>query len=72
MARFYDYNKYSVGNIRYPGRGPNSGMKLDPRGYEERDVKTKAKTNAILRRLKASQAGRFLSADYLGRDKHGR
>lgn len=65
-SRYYDYNKYSAGNIRYGGTGaPNLGMKLDPMGYKERSLKHKAKTNAILRRIKAKKSGRLMSSDYL-------
>lgn len=65
-TRFRDFNPYSVGNPTYPGGSPNGGTKLDPMGYQERDLKTKARRNAILRRIKASQSGRYMSSDYLG------
>lgn len=67
--RFRDYNKYSVGNVRYPGGSPNGGMKLDPMGYKERDAEHKAKANASLRRLKAKFSGHTMSSDYLKGEK---
>lgn len=63
--RPYDFNKYGVGNIRYPGGSPNGGMKLDPMGYQERNLKLKSRNNAILRRLKAGLQRQYMSSDWL-------
>lgn len=62
----YDFNPYAVGNKIYGGGRsfPTSGP-VDPQGYRERDLQTKARRNALLRRMKAQQSGNYLSADYL-------
>lgn len=60
------FNPYGAGVKRY-GNGrtnPTSGP-VDKQGYRERDLQAKARRNAILRRLQAQQAGRFMSADWL-------
>lgn len=61
------FNKYAAGNKVYGGgrSNPTSGP-VDKLGYRERDLATRARRNAVLRRLKAKQAGRFMSSDYLG------
>lgn len=66
VARMRDFNKYSVGNVVYPGGSPNKGMKLDPTGYKERD--TKNRVAAARRRLMAKKQGRLMSSDYLKPD----
>ncbi len=71
MARFdpkrsYEFNKYSVGNVQYPGGSPNGGKRLDPLGYQQRDLAAKSRMNAILRRLKAKKAGNYMSSAYQG------
>lgn len=55
---------YSVGNKIYGGGRsfPTMGP-VDKTGYRERDAKTNARKNAILRRLKAKQSGKFASSD---------
>lgn len=55
---------YSVGNRVYGGGRafPTSGP-VDPSGYRERDLTAAARRDAILRRLKATQSGKFASAD---------
>jgi hypothetical protein len=60
------FNPYSAGNKIYGGGRsfPTMG-KVDPLGYKERDLATKARRNALLRRLQAMQSGRYMSADYL-------
>jgi hypothetical protein len=57
-------NPYSVGNKIYGGgrSNPTSGP-VDKLGYRERDAKSAARRNAILRRMKANQSGKFSSAD---------
>lgn len=59
-----DINPYAVGNRIYGGGRsfPNIGPS-DPMGYAERDLKTKARRDAILRRMKAQKDGNFMSAD---------
>lgn len=60
------FNKYAAGAKRY-GMGrdaPNIG-RSDPLGYRERDAKARRRRNMLLRRLKASQSGRYMSSDYL-------
>lgn len=72
MAAFngpaYDFNSYAAGNKVYRGgsTSPHSGGGLDKLGYAERDLKHRAKRNAILRRLKKHQTGNFMSKDWLG------
>lgn len=59
-----DIIPYSVGNRVYGGNRmfPTSGP-VDPSGYRERDLVSQARRNAILRRMKARQAGNYASAD---------
>lgn len=67
-GRAYDFQSYAAGNKVY-GFGqnsPHSGGGLDPLGYKERDATVRLKRNAMLRRLKAGQQGKFMSPDYLG------
>lgn len=58
------YNPYSAGGKIYGGGrdAPNLGP-VDPTGHNERDLKYQARRDAMLRRLKARQAGNFGSAD---------
>lgn len=60
------FNPYAAGDKIYgSGRSfPTSGP-VDKLGYRERDMKAKARRNAILRRLKATQSGKHASADAL-------
>ena len=60
------FNPYAVGNKIYgAGRSaPNIGP-VDPLGYQERDLKAKARRQAILNKLKAAKQGKHASADYL-------
>lgn len=62
------FEKYAAGSKRYGGGrdAPNLGM-VSKLGYRERDRKyqTQQKNNAILRRLKASQKGNTMNADWL-------
>lgn len=59
-------NPYLVGNRIYGGSRsfPNLGPS-DPLGYRERDLKDRARRFAMLRRMKAMQQGKYMSADYL-------
>lgn len=60
-------NRYTTGNKVYGGgRSMPTVGRVDPLGYKTRDLKTKAKRNALLRRMKAKQAGRYMSSDWLG------
>jgi hypothetical protein len=60
------FNPYAAGNKVYGGGRsfPTSGA-VDKLGYRERDLATRARRNALLRRLQAMQAGKYMSADYL-------
>lgn len=55
---------YAVGNKIYGGGRPvpNIGP-VDRMGYQERDSKSSARRDAILRRMKANAKGDFGSAD---------
>lgn len=62
------FQPYAAGNKRYGASGrsaPNIGPVGDKSGYRERDLKKKAMRNAMLKRMKAGQAGRFMSPDWL-------
>lgn len=58
------YLPYSAGNKIYGGGrdAPNIGP-VDPTGHNERDLKYQARRSAMLRRMKANQAGDFQSPD---------
>lgn len=68
QGRTQGFQKYAVGNKRY-GYGarsaPNIGPTNSPQGYAERDQMATQNRNALLRRLKALQSGRYMSSDYL-------
>jgi len=57
-------NPYAVGNKIYGGGRsfPNMGP-VDKLGYRERDAKSKARRNAVLRRLKATSSAKYASPD---------
>ncbi len=59
-----DVNPYAVGNKIYGGGRsfPTMGP-VDKMGYRERDNKSKARQDAILRRLRAESQGKFASPD---------
>jgi hypothetical protein len=63
----YDFNSYAAGNKVYGGGRsfPTMGA-VDKLGYRERDLKTKARRNALLRRLKAGASKNYMSKDWLG------
>lgn len=63
----YDYQKYGVGRKIYGGGRayPNAGPVRDKLGYKERDAKNRTKRSALLRRMKAGQKGKYMSADWL-------
>ena len=60
------FNAYAAGDKVYGGGRdfPTMGP-VDPMGYRERDLKTKAKRNAMLRRLKAGNSKNFMSSSWL-------
>lgn len=62
------YLPYAAGNKIYGGGrdAPNLGP-VNPMGHRERDLKYDARRTAILRRLKTSQSGNYMSAD-VGRE----
>lgn len=58
------YLPYAAGNKIYGGGrdAPNLGP-VDPTGHRTRDLKYQARRDAMLRRLKATKAKNFASAD---------
>lgn len=58
------FNPYAAGNKQY-GATPNIGPMRDKTPFQERDMNATTKRNAMLRRLKARGARRFMSADNL-------
>jgi hypothetical protein len=62
----FEFNPYAAGSKTY-GQGmssPTSGP-VDKTGYRARDLKMKARRNAILGKMKAGNAGAYASADFL-------
>jgi len=61
------FNPYGAGAKVYgSGRSaPNIGPTSKPESYDMRDRLGVAKRNAMLRRLKAGQRGKFMSSEYL-------
>lgn len=59
-------NPYSAGKKIYGGGRsfPTMGA-VDKLGYRERDAKSKARRNAILRRMKSNNNAKYASADSL-------
>lgn len=65
------FNPYAAGDKVYgAGRSFPTMGPVNKLGYRERDLATRARRNALLRRLQAKYAGKFMSADYL-RKPHG-
>lgn len=60
------FNNYTAGNKVYGGgrSNPTNGP-VDKTGYAERDRLALVKRNAMLRRMKARQSGRYMSSDNL-------
>ena len=58
------YNPYTAGDKLYGGGRsfPTMGP-VDKMGYRERDAVSKARRDAIARRLKANASGKFASSD---------
>lgn len=60
------FNNYAAGNKVYGSGRPNpTSGPVDKTGYAERDRLAANKRNAMLRRMKARQAGRYMSSDNL-------
>lgn len=57
---FTSFNSYSAGKKHYgAGRSmPNIGPVMGKQGYDERDNKSKARKNAILKRLGGQMSGK--------------
>lgn len=60
------YTPYAAGYKMYGGGRsmPTSGP-VDKAGYLDRDLMNRARRDAVLRKLRATQAGNFMSPDYL-------
>lgn len=68
MPAFKGFNPYAAGKKTYGfGRSNPTSGPVDKLGYRERDRQTRVKRNAMLRRLKAQKAGKFMSSDWLGK-----
>lgn len=60
------YNRYGVGNKTYGmGRPSPTVGPVDPMGYKERDAKSRARRNAVLKRLRARLGQNYGSAAVL-------
>lgn len=67
------FNPFAAGRKVY-GNGsyaPNLGPTSSPDGYRTRDAIARARRTAMLRRLKATQQGNYMSEDYLRRTPNG-
>jgi hypothetical protein len=64
-----NFQNYAAGTRRYGGGRdvPNIGPS-DKTGYKERDAAARRRRNAMLKRMQAGQAQRFMSSDYLTPD----
>lgn len=62
-------SSYAAGSKTYRGvsSAPNIGPVTNKEGYAERDLKyrTRRRNNALLKRVKAKQQKRYMSADFL-------
>lgn len=70
MKNPYSIEQYGVGKKRYGMAGrtaPNLGAVSGQgrMGYKERDRRTQMRRNALLRRMKAKQKGKFMNPDVL-------
>lgn len=61
------FQPYAAGNKIYGGGRPmpNLGPVTDTQGYVERDLRLKTLRENMLKRMQASQQGRFMSPEYL-------
>lgn len=67
QGKDYDFNSYSAGNKVYgAGRSFPTMGPVDKLGYRERDRAARAKRNALLRRMKSGNSGKYMSASWLG------
>lgn len=67
------FNPYAAGNKTY-GSGrpmPTIGPVASPQGYDERDNRSQARKNAIMRRMKGSATGNPMNQAALGYDSKG-
>jgi hypothetical protein len=57
------FNKYAAGAKRYGFGivGPNTGMKLDKAGYEERSATQRAKNAALLKWVQGKRGARYFA-----------
>lgn len=63
----YNFNPYGAGTKVYGfGRSNPTMGPVDRTGYVERDAEVRARRNAMLRKLKAGNAGKFMSGAWLG------
>lgn len=70
-GRLGNISRYAVGGKRYGGGwrdAPNIGP-VDPMGFKERDAKANTMRNALLRRIRAGQQGKFMSSSFLNQGK---
>lgn len=67
QGAYQGFNPFGAGNKIYgSGRSaPNIGPTGRPDSYRERDNVGRQKRNAMLRRLKARQRGKYMSSDSL-------
>lgn len=61
------FNPFGAGQKVYGGGryAPNVGPTSSPDGYRTRDMVAKARRQAMLKRLKANQRGRYMSEESL-------
>jgi hypothetical protein len=69
------YTPYAAGRKMYStaGGAPNGATQTPQAaaGYNARDMKARAKRNAMLRYMQKGQAGNYASSDYLGGSARG-
>lgn len=64
----YEFNQYAAGSKVYNGgdSAPHRGP-MDKGALADRKIKTEARRNALLRRMKATQSGNYMNSDALRR-----
>lgn len=67
QGAYQGFNPYGAGQKTYGGGRsfPNIGPTSNPQGYNIRDREGAQKRNAMLRRLKSRQRGKYMSSDSL-------
>lgn len=57
------FNKYAAGAKQYGigVSGPNTGMKLDKEGYQDRSMRQRAKNAAMLKWVQGSRGARYFA-----------